>query len=148
MLEIMRLTASDISDVVPLFNAYRVFYGQESNIDAAKTFLEQRLANHESIIFLATWDNRPIGFTQLYTSFSSVSLRPIYILNDLFVDSAYRGRGIGGALLNRAKTHCTNSNHKGLALETALDNPAQNLYEKLGWKKDTDYLHYFWTNTE
>ena len=35
-------------------------------------------------------------------------------------------------------------NFKGLALETAKANPAQRLYEKLGWKKDLEHLHYFW----
>ncbi|HAI44518.1 MAG TPA: GNAT family N-acetyltransferase, partial [Maribacter sp.] len=34
--------------------------------------------------------------------------------------------------------------YKGLALETAIDNPAQKLYEKLDWEKDSHCFHYFW----
>lgn len=146
MLDIKRVTEADIPDVAPLFDAYRVFYGQETDIGSAIEFLRHRVLNKESVIFLALLENRAVGFTQLYTTFSSVSLQPFFILNDLFVNPKYRGMGIGEALLDEAKKCCKKSNYKGLALETALNNPARHLYEKLGWKKDEDYFHYFWTN--
>jgi hypothetical protein len=31
-----------------------------------------------------------------------------------------------------------------LALEAATDNPAQKLYERLGWKQSSDFYYYFW----
>ena len=133
--------------IVPLFDAYRVFYRQESDKDAAKQFLFERLKNNDSIIFVALIENKAGGFTQLYPSFSSVSMQPIYILNDLFVDKNYRKQGIGVALLEKAKELCRNSKFKGLSLQTETTNPAQSLYESLGWKKDPD-LQYFWTNDE
>ena len=68
-----------------------------------------------------------------------------FVLNDLYVDSAYRKKKIGETLLNRAKQYCKTKNTKGLALETAIENPAQKLYEKLDWTKDVDCFHYFWT---
>lgn len=98
----------------------------------------------ESIIFIAFINNEAVGFTQLFTSFSSVSMQPIFILNDLFVSANQRGKRVGSLLLSAAKEYCTKKGYKGLALETNKDNPAQHLYEKLGWKKDTDAFHYFW----
>lgn len=145
MTTIVKADVRQLQQIAPLFDQYRVFYKQPSDLAAASKFLEERFANDESVIFLARENNRPVGFTQLYTSFSSVSLNAIYILNDLYVEEKYRGRGIGEALLNGAKVHCSNMGYKGLALETALDNPAQRLYEKLGWKKDTACFHYFWS---
>ena len=133
--------------IVSLFDAYRVFYGKSSDKNAAKQFLFERLKNRESIIFLALVDNEAVGFTQLYSSFSSVSMQPIYILNDLYVTTAYRKQGIGVALLNKAKELCREQKYKGLALQTETTNPAHYLYERLGWKKDPD-LQYFWTNDE
>jgi len=133
--------------IVPLFDAYREFYGQPTDNDAAKQFLFEHLKNKESIIFLALVDNLAVGFTQLYPSFSSVSMHPIYILNDLYVMNAYRKKGIGVALLNKAKQLCREQKYKGLGLQTETSNPAQHLYESLGWKKDHD-LQYFWTNDE
>ena len=90
--------------------------------------------------------NNSIGFTQLYPTFSSVSMRPFYILNDLFVLPEIRNTGIGAALLSKAKDLCKKENNKGLALETAIDNPAQKLYERLGWERDSNFHHYFWAN--
>jgi ribosomal protein S18 acetylase RimI-like enzyme len=62
----------------------------------------------------------------------------------LYVKSNYRGKGIGEALINKAKALCEKEQNKGLALQTATDNPAQKLYERLGFIKDHD-LYYYWT---
>jgi GNAT superfamily N-acetyltransferase len=144
-MKIIRANKEHLDLIVPLFDSYRVFYEQVSDEKGAKFFLEKRLDRDESIIFLALIDNKPVGFVQLFTSFSSVSLESIYILNDLYVDSSFRNKGIGKALLNKAKEQCASMKFKGLALETAKTNPAQHLYESLGWKKDVDCFHYFWT---
>ncbi|NHF59333.1 GNAT family N-acetyltransferase [Flavobacteriaceae bacterium TP-CH-4] len=145
MITIIPATKDHIEQVAPLFDRYRIFYGQDSNLSAATRFLEQRMSRNESVIFLALDEQEAVGFTQLYTTFSSVSMERVFILNDLFVLNSHRKKGIGEALLNRAKTHCKERGYKGLALETATNNPAQQLYERLGWKKDAHCFHYFWT---
>ena len=146
-MEIRKASLQDLELITPLFDAYRVFYKQESDLDAARNFLKKRFSSNETVIFLAVDNGKPIGFTQLYTTFSSVSLQPFFILNDLFVSPEARKKGVGEALLNAAKEHCKELNYKGLSLETATDNPAQKLYERLGWAKDEGFLHYFWSNT-
>lgn len=143
----MTITQANIEhleDLVPLFNDYRIFYKQKSNEQLASQFLKDRIQNNESIIFMAYVNNEAVGFTQLYPLFSSVSMKPMYLLNDLFVKSNFRGKGIGEALINKAKALCETQQNKGLALQTATDNPAQKLYERLGFIKDHD-LYYFWT---
>lgn len=148
MVKIVRASYEDLQTLLPLFDAYRVFYKQVSDVPGAKSFLRNRLNNNETTIFIAYQDDIAVGFVQLYTSFSSVSLEPFFILNDLFVTDKFRGKGIGEELLKKAKAHCLAMNYKGLALETAKDNPAQKLYEKLYWEKDEDFLHYFWNATK
>ncbi|RAJ17087.1 GNAT family N-acetyltransferase [Olleya aquimaris] len=142
---IIQANQSHLDQVAPLFDAYRVFYKQQSNLETAKQFLKQRLEKQDSIILIAYAEHEPVGFTQLFYSFSSVSMQPLFILNDLYVKKNYRKQGFGLALLNEAKTLCKNHNYKGLALQTETTNPAQKLYERLGWTLDKD-LHYFWTN--
>lgn len=144
---IIKAHIEHLDQIVSLFDAYRIFYLKPSNKEKVKQFLFERLKNKESIIFLALVDNQAVGFTQLYPSFSSVSMQPIYILNDLYVSKTYRKQGVGVALLNKAKQLCREQNYKGLGLQTEATNPAQHLYESLGWKKDPD-LQYFWTNEE
>ncbi|HEV2457792.1 MAG TPA: hypothetical protein VGS80_05455, partial [Ktedonobacterales bacterium] len=84
-LEIVRATAAHADVVAPLFDAYRQFYGLPSDVAAARAFLSERLAREESVVFLALLRDggaaaRPVGFTQLYPSFSSLALRPVWIL--------------------------------------------------------------------
>ena len=144
MTTIIRATKEHISVLIPLLDKYRTFYNQNSDERAARRFLENRMKNKDSVIFLAFYDSSPAGFTQLYSSFSSVSLKPIFILNDLYVYSEFRNKGIGKVLLNSAKEYCLLQEYKGLALETGINNPAQKLYERLGWRRNTTTLHYFW----
>jgi len=144
-IEIIRAEKEHIPDLVPLLDAYRMFYEQTSDESKAKSFLEDRFHNEESVIFLAIASGKPVGFTQLFPSFSTVGLQPSLILNDLYVSSEFRNRGIGKDLLVWAQEYCKNNNFKGLALETAIDNPAQKLYEQLGWSKDSHCFHYFWS---
>lgn len=145
MIDIIKATPEHIPQLAILFDKYRIFYKQESDILGATLFLKERFSKNESVVLLALYNNVPVGFTQLYTSFSSVQMQAVYILNDLFVAEKFRKKGLGEALLNEAKSVCLRVGYKGLALETGIDNPAQHLYERLGWKKDADCFHYFWT---
>lgn len=147
MIRIVQAKYEHLDILMPLFNNYRQFYGQESDIIGARMFLQSRIEKNESIIFLALEDEIGVGFTQLYPTFSSVTMEKFYILNDLFVSKAHRNKGIGERLLYQAKLFTADFKLKGLALETAKDNPARKLYERLGWARDTDFYHYFWTNT-
>ena len=141
---IVRAALKDLDDLVPLFDAYRGFYEADSDHEAARAFLTERIERDESVIFLAyATPHVPVGFTQLYPSFSSVSLKRLWILNDLFVRSDIRRGGVGRALLERARQHAADTGAKGLILSTAVTNkPAQTLYESCGWQRDDEFLHY------
>lgn len=144
-MDIVEAKKEHLHDLIPLFDGYRIFYNQESDFLGARDFLTDRLTNNESIIYIAYEEENPVGFIQLYPIFSSVSMEPMYILNDLFVDSSYRNTGVGEALIQKAKNLCVEKNSKGMALETQPSNKrAQGLYEKVGFVKDEN-LHYFWT---
>jgi len=144
-MKVIRATQENLNQLTPLFDGYRVFYKQPSDLEAARTFLSERFQKKDSVIFLAlASDGTGLGFTQLYPSFSSVSMQRTYILNDLFVTSEARKEGVGEALMENAKQFAIKQGAKGLTLETEIDNPAQSLYQRLGWKKDTHVNHYTW----
>ncbi len=154
---IREATLADLDILIPLFDGYRQFYRQPSNLDGARKFLTRLITQGKSIVYIAflAYDTaqeqsdrlssveQPVGFTQLYPIFSSVSMEPMYILNDLFIDPRYRGKGMGTALINSVKKRCKAEHQKGIIIQTETTNPAQKLYERLGFKKDPD-LHYFW----
>mgnify|MGYP001580104231 CR=1 FL=1 len=144
-MKIITATIDNLEILLPLFEDYRKFYKQSQNTDEVLKFLTNRFNKKDSVIFISIDDNNDAqGFTQLYPIFSSVSMQRTYILNDLYVNPIYRGKGIGKALLNHTKKFAINQKSKGLTLETSIDNPAQKLYERLGWKKDIEVYHYTW----
>lgn len=137
-------TLDHLDQLVSLFDAYRQFYAQPSDLAGAKTFLANRIAHGESVIFIAYLEDKAVGFTQLYPSFSSVSMKRVWVLNDLFVAPEARRKGVADALMQRAEQFATDTHAKGLALETALDNTsAQSLYERRNWTRGTDFYTYF-----
>jgi GNAT superfamily N-acetyltransferase len=142
-MEILRAQAKDADLIAPLFDAYRQFYKAPSDIEASRRFISERLTNNESVIFLAMEGGRALGFVQLYPLFASVALQSLWLLNDLFVDSAVRKQGVGERLMKHAEQFASDTGSRGLFLRTATDNyPAQQLYEKCGWVRDEKFYRY------
>lgn len=141
--KITQATAADLPGIAALFDQYRQFYKQQSNVEAAREFLEQRVDGGESVIFFARVGSSPVGFCQLFPSFSSVAMQRIWILNDLFVAAEQRNKGVATALLTAATDFAKQDGAARLILSTATDNQAaKRLYEAQGWQLDTAFDHY------
>jgi GNAT superfamily N-acetyltransferase len=142
--QIRQATIHDLDTLVPLFDAYRQFYGQPADPVRARDFLGARFAHHESVILLASdSEGAGLGFVQLYPLFSSVRAARVYLLNDLFVCATARRQGVAAALLRAAADEARALGAVGLSLSTARDNvPAQALYESLGWQRDHAFCEY------
>ncbi|MGD6993088.1 N-acetyltransferase family protein [Sutcliffiella horikoshii] len=142
-MEIYQATIKDLEAVAQLFNRYRTFYQQTTDLDGAKAFIKSRLEKDDSVIFIAKSNHEYVGFTQLYPTFSSISMKRAWILNDMFVDSQARKQGVGEQLLQKAKEFASETGAKSITLETTPDNEAaQRLYEKNGYKRDEEFYHY------
>jgi len=145
---IKQIGSAEAHLVVSLFNQYRIFYNQFSDIGMAKAFLDERLQNKESIIFAAIDSDiqQTVGFTQLYPKYSSVRLSKNWILNDLYVDANYRKQGIAEKLIKTVMDFAKSHGTSYVQLETAKDNyTAQHLYEDIGFVKqenDTEFFLY------
>lgn len=145
-MEIKRISLAESALVIDLFDRYRQFYKQPSDLATAKNFINERLGKNESVIFVALDGDTPVGFTQLYPKYSSMRVSKNWILNDLYVDSTYRKQGIGEALIKTAMEFAKAEGSTFVQLETAVDNyTAQSLYEAIGFEKqepDTEFLLY------
>ncbi len=129
--------------MAPLFDAYRQFYRLAPDLGRARRFLADRLERGDSVIFLGEESGRPLGFSQLYPSLSSLSTARVWVLNDLYVAPDGRRLGLGRALLERARRHAEESGAVYLELVTERSNTgAQRLYEALGWTRDEAHYHY------
>lgn len=142
--KVRKYQPSDLNEVARLFNDYRVFYEQNSDIDLATRFISNRMKNSESVIFVAdAGDGTLAGLCQLYPTFCSVAAQPIYILYDLFVSPNARRAGIAKQLLQAAIGQGRADGKARVDLTTARQNfSAQALYESLGWKRDDIFYTY------
>jgi ribosomal protein S18 acetylase RimI-like enzyme len=139
-IDIIRVHEAERHLVTGLFDQYRVFYLQPSDPVKADDYLRERLELGESVIFVALAKGHdgqePVGFTQLYPTWSSVRASRNWILNDLFVSAGHRKQGIGEALIRQAMAFAKGQGANWVQLETATDNlTAQSLYEAMGFAR-------------
>ena len=97
--EIIRASPGHLELMVPLFDAYRQFYKQRSDVAGSREFLRERLEHGESVVFLAMRNGDAVGFMQLYPSFDSIAMKRLWVLNDLFVVPEVRQSGVAKLLM-------------------------------------------------
>jgi len=137
-IRIKRAGPECVEGVAVLFDAYRVFYQQPSNLATSRAFISERMAQGESVIFYAQDQaGNVLGFTQLYPTFSSVTAQRTWLLNDLYTVEAARGKGVGKQLLEAAREFAVASGAAGILLETGRGN------EGLGYVRDEGYYTYY-----
>lgn len=145
-LTVKQISAGEAGVVFEMFDKYRTFYKQSSDIKLAESFITERLNNNESVIYVAFIDDKPVGFTQLYPKYSSMKAVKNWILNDLYVDEPYRMKGIATLLIQTTMDFADASNAKSVQLETQINNfNAQRLYESIGFiqqQPDDEFIVY------
>lgn len=143
--KIRKASVEDLDQVSALFDLYRIFYRQESNLEAGKAFLKERLLNGESDIFIAVAGEQAVGFVQLYKFYHYTKLQKQWLLSDLFVHPHHRGEGLSVALIDRSKKWCEETGACGLMLETEKTNEIGNkLYPRCGFAYDVSHNYYHW----
>jgi len=149
-IQIKQIDFNETELVFELFNKYRIFYNQVSDLNLAKKYIQERLNKNESIIFIALLETDslkiPIGFTQLYPNYSSIRAVKNWTLNDLYVEQEYRKIGVGELLINKVIDFAEKNEAKKIELSTGVGNKtAQSLYEKIGFERqqpDEEYYTY------
>ncbi|MFD7081666.1 GNAT family N-acetyltransferase [Streptomyces sp. NPDC002181] len=135
----------DLDVAGALFRGYLDFYEVKvEDPDAPREYLAQRLQGGESLVLLADVPGAgTVGFAQVYRTFSSLALRPMWILSDLYVDPSGRRTGAGRALLREVLRRAREAGVSGVQLETAYDNHvAQALYEAEGFERDAFHVYF------
>jgi GNAT superfamily N-acetyltransferase len=135
----------DIAELSILFNDYRIYYKKNGDLENAKIFLQKRIQQQESIIFIAIIGKQIVGFTQLYPLFSSLSMKRSWLLNDLYILEAYRGMGFSKQLIWAAKQLANQTDSSGILLETEKTNSiGNNLYPSAGFHLYDKNNFYWW----
>jgi len=145
-MRIIQATLEHLDLLTPLFVKYREFYGSLPYPDSSRAFLEKRLHRKESVIYLALPDDddgRLLGFCQLYPSFSSLSLKRVWILNDIYVAEDARRQLVADNLMRTAKKMAKETQAVRMRVSTSSDNlVAQKTYESMGFREDSEFKNY------
>ncbi|UVJ43479.1 GNAT family N-acetyltransferase [Pseudomonas sp. LS1212] len=145
-MRIIQATLEHLDLIAPLFVKYREFYGELAYPDSSRAFLEKRLRRKESVIYLALSDDddsRLLGFCQLYPSFSSLSLKRVWILNDIFVAEDARRQLVADHLIKTAKKMAKETQAVRMRVSTSSNNDAaQKTYESIGFREDKQFKNY------
>jgi len=142
-----KATLQDLPQLAELFDQYRVFYHKESDIPAAENFLKERIEKNDSEIFVAEYDEKLVGFVQLYPLFSSTRMKRYWLLNDLYINENHRGKGFSKELIEEAKELAKSTDASGILLETGKSNDIGNkLYPSCGFELYDEVNFYEWRN--
>jgi GNAT superfamily N-acetyltransferase len=104
-------------------------------VEATEADIAQALFGKHPMLFceIAEWDGEPAGLALWFFNFPTFAGRRGIYLEDLFVRSAFRGKGIGKALLAYLATLCVENGWSRLQW-TVLDwnTPSIDFYKSLG----------------
>jgi GNAT superfamily N-acetyltransferase len=144
-IEISPAQEADIALILSLINELAEFEKLKAQVAATEATLRQALfgSRPAAEALIARSGGEPAGFALYFHNFSTFVGKHGLYLEDLFVRPAFRGRGIGKALLARLAR---------LALErdcgrfewAVLDwnRPARDFYEALGAQSNPSWVNY------
>jgi len=107
----------------------------EHEVQATEAMIDAALFGEQPRVFcdIAEWSGEPVGFAVWFLNFSTFSGRPGIYLEDIFVRPAFRGRGVGKALMVHLARKCVENGWARLQW-SVLDwnTPSIEFYKSLG----------------
>ena len=143
-MEVRLMQYSDIDQVAVLLEEFRLLYGAPPDLEKTLQYLKDRFENEQSKIFIALDGNEYLGFCQMYPTFSSISLKKLYILKELYVVKSHRKKGVAKELIQHAEKSAKRFNTIGLIIETRITNQsALKFYDSVGYLKEGEHIYYY-----
>ena len=141
-MEIRGATAADVPSVLRLIRALAEYERLGHEAVATEADLEATLFGPDPAaeVLLAIVDRRAVGLALFFRNYSTFLGKPGIYLEDLFVEPAHRGRGIGKALL-KAVARIAVERGCGRYEWSVLDwnTPAIEFYKALGASPMSDW---------
>ncbi len=143
MLHIRRALAGDVPQILALIRELADYERMPHAVKATEADLlrDGFSGTPRFFVEMAEWEGAPAGFALWFYNYSTWQGRPGVYLEDVFVRPAFRGRGIGKALLVRL-AQCAVAEECGRFQWQVLDwnAPAIGFYEALGAKPLKEWI--------
>jgi GNAT superfamily N-acetyltransferase len=139
-LSIEPVSQAQFERLLPMIAAYQRFYeAEEIDEERNRAFFARFIAPSDDGLLIGAWRGEQLtGYACLYWSFTSLVPAETVLMNDLFVDPAARGQGVGRALIEASADVARKRGAHHVEWMTAPDNAtAQRLYDATGAKRST-----------
>ena len=144
-MDVREVREEDLGEVLPLMRAYCDFYGVSPSDADLMSMCRALLSDPagEGVQLIARdHSRRALGFATIFWTWSTLSASRIGIMNDLFVVTDARGKGVADALIAACAERCRARGAGELCWQTAKDNyRAQGVYERVGATR-SEWLDY------
>lgn len=134
-LQIQPISAAEMEILLPLIAAYQRFYRvADIDVERNRAFFSRFIDPSEDGLLLGAWHGEElVGYACLYWHFSSRVPAETVLMNDLFVEEAARGKGVGRALIEASADVARQRGAHQLEWSTEPSNiTAQRLYDSTG----------------
>jgi GNAT superfamily N-acetyltransferase len=104
---------ADVALILALVRELAAYEKLTDEVDATKEQIAAALFAPEPRLYcdIAEWNGEPAGFAVWFLNFSTFRGRHGLYVEDLFVRPAFRGKGIGKALMARLAKRCVNEGY-------------------------------------
>lgn len=139
---------ADMDTLIGLMREYYAYSQLKFDPRAAERAMK-RLLRDESLgrVWLIEESTHLVGYFIITFVFSLEFHGEVAILDELHINAAYRGRGIGKSVLAFVHEFCAMQGIRAMRLEVEHANiQAQGLYRKSGFKEHTRYLMSKWVD--
>ncbi len=107
--------------------------------------IEELSARPSATVIFAMDGEQGVGMAICFELFSTFKVKSYLYIHDFMVSKEYRGKGVGGALMNRVVELATSRGYCKITLEVRYDNTsAKALYRREGFVP-CDPNMYFWS---
>ena len=142
-IEIVPSTEDNAKVLSELMAGYFSFYELDPNEKIITSLIHKlREDSDNNKQFLARFEGKYIGFITLYEIYSTLTGGKVILMNDLFVQSGLRGKGIGQALFKFGVEYTKKLGYPKMEWVTEPNNTqARRFYDKLGGKS-SQWIYY------
>jgi GNAT superfamily N-acetyltransferase len=129
---IRRAVAGDAVTVIAMVYELAAYQGEADHVAAAEGRWRELLAREDIVVLIAECADGPIGYVSALQRPHLWSGKDLLALDDLYVREAYRGTGVGRALMVALARHAAPHRHT-ISWSIQPDNHgAQRFYSRLG----------------
>jgi len=135
----------DVPFILSLIRELAAYEKLSDQVVANEALLREHLFGERPVVevLIGEWDGTPVGYALTFLTFSTFLGRPGIYLEDLYVQPAYRNRGIGKAMLVRLARHALERGYGRVEWSVLKWNtPSIKFYEKLGAVNSNEWTMY------